>query len=324
MHTFFFIPGVLILLFLIELVYFKIADRYNIVDRPNNRSSHQVITIRGGGIIFFLSALLFFIFHSFQYAYFILGLFLIAVISFLDDILTLNNKVRLGVQLIAVLLLICEWDFDAAPVYFIPIALIFIIGTLNAYNFMDGINGITGCYSLVAIITLFFVNRGVGYFVNPDLIIYVGLALLVFNFFNFRNKARCFAGDVGSISIAFIIIFLIGLLIIHTQNFAYILLLFVYGLDAVTTIGFRLIRKENIFEAHRSHFYQFLANEKKIPHLYISAGYGLIQLLFNIVVIKLSASSLLQNILIIILPACLFIGMRFMLEGKDYLLNRVK
>lgn len=318
-------PIIIIFLILLsfELLYFKIADYYNIIDKPNNRSSHTDITIRGGGIIFPVAVLVFFISTKFQYPYFIFGLSLIALISFLDDILTLNNKVRLGVHLIAVLLMICQWGLIDANIsmFLIAVALILVIGTINAYNFMDGINGITGCYSLITIVTLFFINRNMA-FVNPDLLIYTGLALLVFNYFNFRKKAKCFAGDVGSISIAFIIIFFIGQFVIHTQSFSYLLLLLIYGLDAVTTIGFRLIRKENIFEAHRSHFYQYLANEKKIPQLYISAGYGLIQLLFNVVVIEFSPISLLQTIMIIISSACLFVGIRFLMEGKDRLLKK--
>jgi UDP-N-acetylmuramyl pentapeptide phosphotransferase/UDP-N-acetylglucosamine-1-phosphate transferase len=249
-------------LFVLEIFYFKIADHFNIIDKPNARSSHQSITLRGGGIIFTLAALIFFFTFGFQYPYFILGLFLISLISFLDDIFTLNNKVRLGIHLISVLLMFYQWNLFSLNLYWIPIALIFVIGTINAYNFMDGINGITGGYSLLAIATLYYINEQVTSFTSSDLLITVGLSLLVFNFFNFRKKAKCFAGDVGSVSIAFIIVFLIGQLLIQTQNFNYILLLLFYGLDAVTTIVFRVIRKENIFEAHRSHFYQFLSNEK--------------------------------------------------------------
>lgn len=315
---------VLIVLFIIELIYFKIADRYNIIDKPNHRSSHNAVTIRGGGIIFTIAIIAFFSFYKFQYPYFVAGLFFITLISFLDDVITLSNKLRLAVHLGAVALLFCQWDIWGYSIPVIIVALVFVIATINAYNFMDGINGITGGYSFLAIVTLYYIDEQIISFTSPDLLIIVGLSLLVFNFFNFRKKAKCFAGDVGSVSIAFIIIFLLGQLILKTNQFSYILLLLVYGLDAVTTIGFRLLRKENIFEAHRSHFYQFLANERKIPQLYISAGYGLIQLLFNLIVIKFSSISLLQTILIVISSACLFIGIRFMLEGKEYLLRKAK
>ncbi|TBO43313.1 MraY family glycosyltransferase [Pedobacter kyonggii] len=311
----------LALFFILEIFYFKIADYYNIIDMPNSRSSHKVITIRGGGIIFYLAVLAFFFSQAFQYPYFVLGLSLITIVSFLDDILTLNNKMRLSIHFIAVFLLIGEWGGNSLSLYLMPIVVILIIGTINAYNFMDGINGITGSYSLITIIALFFINQEVVNFVASDLILYAGLSLLVFNFFNFRTRAKCFAGDVGSVSIAFIITFLIGLLIIRTDNFAYILLLLVYGLDAATTIAFRLIRKENIFDAHRSHFYQYLANEKKIPHIYISLGYGIVQLLVNIIVVKLGTIAIASTILIILGSTCVFIGVRLKIEGRIRLLK---
>lgn len=250
-----------------------------------------------------------------------MGLFLISLISFLDDILTLNNKIRLTVHLLSVMLVLSEWGLHTMPFYLLFVAGILIIGTINAYNFMDGINGITGVYSFVAILTLYYINGFLFQFVAANLLIYIGLSLLVFNFFNFRIRAKCFAGDVGSISIAFIIVFLMGQLMIKTENYGYILFLLIYGLDVTTTILFRLIRKENIFEAHRSHFYQYLVNEKKVPHLYVSGAYGVVQLVFNIAVIKSTSISLLHTVLIVLTSAFLFIGIRFLMEGPDRLLK---
>ncbi|WP_316826368.1 glycosyltransferase family 4 protein [Pedobacter miscanthi] len=318
-----FILIILIGLFALEIFYFKIADHFNIIDKPNHRSSHTTVTIRGGGIIFTLAALIFFFTFGFQYTYFILGLFLISLISFLDDIFTLNNKLRLSIHLLSVLLMFYQWNLFSLSWYWIPIALIFVIGTINAYNFMDGINGITGGYSLLAIATLYYINEQVTSFTSSDLLITVGLSLLVFNFFNFRKKAKCFAGDVGSVSIAFIIVFLIGQLVIQTQNFNYILLLLFYGLDAVTTIVFRVIRKENIFEAHRSHFYQFLSNEKKWPHLLVVSIYILIQLIINVLLILFVGKDSLTALFLIVTSGIIFLIVRFMMEGKDRLIKSV-
>ncbi|RBQ03569.1 MraY family glycosyltransferase [Pedobacter miscanthi] len=311
----------LIGLFIIELVYFRIADRFNIIDKPNHRSSHTMVTIRGGGIVFTLAGLIFFFIFKFQYPYFILGLFLITLISFLDDIFTLNNKVRLSIHLLSVLLMFYQWQLFSLNWYWIPIALIFVIGTINAYNFMDGINGITGGYSLLAITTLYYINEKIILFTSSDLLIVIGLSLLVFNFFNFRRKAKCFAGDVGSVSIAFIIVFLIGQLILKTNNFNYILLLMFYGLDAVTTIIFRVIRKENIFEAHRSHFYQFLSNEKKWPHLVVVTIYILIQLIINSLIVIFIGSNLVSALFLILVSGILFLIIRFQMEGSNRLLK---
>ncbi|MET4081173.1 UDP-N-acetylmuramyl pentapeptide phosphotransferase/UDP-N-acetylglucosamine-1-phosphate transferase [Pedobacter sp. UYP30] len=308
-------------LFCLERIYFKIANHYNIIDKPNHRSSHSNVTIRGGGVIFSLAALLFFLVFGFQYPYFIVGLLLISVISFIDDVVTLNNKIRLGVHLIAVGLLFFQWGLFGLAWYWIPVAAIFVIGTINAYNFMDGINGITGGYSFAAIASLFYINEEIVAFTSSELLIIVGLSLLVFNFFNFRKRAKCFAGDVGSVSIAFILVFFIGQLILATGNFSYILLLLVYGLDAVFTIGFRVLRKENIFEAHRSHFYQYLANQKKWSHLVISLLYVVLQLFANAVLLFVAKDSALIAISLTVFSAICFLLVRFYVEGKGVLLK---
>ena len=306
---------IFISLFILEVLYFKIANHFNIIDKPNARSSHQTITLRGGGIIFCLSAIIYFTFCGYQYPYFMVGLTAITAISFIDDVLTLSNKIRLSIHLVVVLLMFYQWGLFDFAWYWIPVALVFIIGTINAYNFMDGINGMTGSYSLLAIGTLYFINEKVVSFISSDFLIVTGLSLLVFNFFNFRKKAKCFAGDVGSVSIAFIIIFCIGQLILLTQNFAYLLFLLVYGLDAVATIGFRLIRRENIFEAHRTHFYQYLANEKKWSHLVVSGLYCFVQFVVNILIILFIKDSYMLAIGLVFSFGILFLFVRFSMEG---------
>lgn len=311
----------LVILFLTELVYFRIADHYNIIDRPNHRSSHSAVTIRGGGIIFGIAALLAFFLFGFQYLFFSIGLFLIASISFLDDMHTLNNKARLIVHGLSVLLLFTQLDVIYFPWYFTAIGVIVVIGTINAYNFMDGINGITGGYSLLLLGTLYYINEEMVDFTSPELLITVMISLLVFNFFNFRMKAKCFAGDVGSVSIAFIIVFLLGQLIFKTQNPVYILFLLMYGLDTVTTIFFRVIRKENIFKAHRTHFYQFLANEKKWPQLAVVALYLVVQLLINLVILFIIQVNLLSALLLMLICSVVFIILRFRVEGREHLFN---
>lgn len=310
------------ILFLLELVYFKIANYYNIIDKPNQRSSHSEVTIRGGGIIFSFAVLIFFIIENFKYPFFITGLVAIAVISFVDDILTLDNKLRITVHLIAVALLFYQWKFFAMPWYCIVITAVFVIGIINAYNFMDGINGITGAYSLITIATLYYINEHVIAFTAKELLLITGLALLVFNFFNFRIKAKCFAGDIGSVSIAFILIFLIGQLIITTGNITFILLLLFYGLDTVTTIISRLIKKENIFKAHRSHYFQYLVNEGKMPHLIVAAGYAILQLLFNIILFRLIYGSGMATFVVTIVISFIFIIIRFGTEGSNKLLGQ--
>ncbi len=265
-----------ILLIAALLGYFKLADQYNIIDKPNLRSSHTAITIRGGGVLFAIAAILFFVFNQFQYPLFMLGLLLIATISFLDDVQPQRNAVRISIHLIAVALLLAQLQLFGLPWYYLVGIVILIIGTINAYNFMDGINGITSLYSLVLLAAFWWVNR-TEQFVNEQFIFSVGLAVLIFSFFNVRKKAKCFAGDVGSVSMAFIILFLLIALIFKTEHFKYILFLAVYGVDTVLTIVQRLFLKENIFEAHRKHLYQYLANEKKWPHVSVSILYAVLQ-----------------------------------------------
>ena len=279
---------VLVALFVAELIYFKLADHYNIIDRPNERSSHSQITLRGGGIVFYFAALAYFIYSDFSYPYFMLGLTAITLISFLDDIYTLSNKIRLLVHLVSVLLMFFQWNlFSLSWLWIIP-ALIAVIGVINVYNFMDGINGITAWYSIVVLGLLSVVNHNV-YFVDQNLILYIIIGCVVFGFFNFRNKAKAFAGDVGSVYMAFIVVFLLGQLIIITGDFIYVLFLAVYGVDAVWTIFQRAVKRENIFKAHRSHLYQYLSNEAKVNKLYVAFGYGILQLVVGYGVINMSS-----------------------------------
>jgi len=296
----------LILLFAILLVYFKIADRYNIIDKPNHRSAHTQITLRGGGIIFPISFILFYLFNLNEtidnYWSFGFGLLAICIVSFIDDIKPLSNRIRLSVHFVSVILLLYfTGAFNFMPYWVWPILFILIIGTLNAYNFMDGINGMSGTYSLVTLSTLFYINKEVVMFTDNDFIIYPVLASLVFLFFNFRKKAKCFAGDIGSMGMGFWVIGLITLLIMKTQDYKYILLLSIYGMEVVLTIIERLLLRENIFEAHRRHLYQLFANEKKVSHLIISSVYAFFQLLINIFLIN-SQLPILALILIIFVP----------------------
>ncbi|MVN20997.1 MraY family glycosyltransferase [Mucilaginibacter arboris] len=310
-----------IILFSAELLYFKIANHYNIIDKPNHRSSHTKVTIRGGGVIFAFALLVYSLYAGLTYPYFLLGLLLISFISFMDDIQELSSKVRILFHLAAVALLFYQTGLFMLPVYWIALSFIFVIGTINAINFMDGINGITGGYGLVALATLYYINASVAKFTDPGFLLTAILAVLVFNFFNFRTKAKCFAGDVGSVSLAFIILFFLLQLIIKTENLSYIVLLLLYGLDAVTTIAFRLIRKENIFEAHRSHFYQFLVNERKIPHVWVASFYALVQLVMNILLIICLPKSNYGLFLSLLIISMIFISVRLIIEGPRRLFN---
>lgn len=304
-----------VLLFILELVFFKIANKYNIIDKPNERSSHSEITLRGGGVIYPIAFILLVIyellFHKNQdfllnYWQFGLGLLIISSISFIDDLMDLSSKIRLLFHFISVSLLLYFINaFQLLPIWAIPILFVLIIGILNAFNFMDGINGISGLYSLVVLASILYVNEYLVNFTNQNFIVFPMLASLVFLFFNFRKKAKCFMGDVGSMAISFWILALLGLLILKTKDIKYFLFLAIYGTDTIITIIERLKLKENIFEAHRRHLYQLFANEKKVDHRKISLVYAFFQAIVNIIVIKLEIANIWMFI-IILLPILFF------------------
>lgn len=268
---------ILVLLFVAELFYFRVADKFNIIDKPNERSSHSRITLRGGGIIFYFGALAYFLSNHWEYPWFMLALTLITFISFVDDVRSTSQGLRLVFHFTAMALMFYQWGLFSLSWWWIIIALIVCTGIINAYNFMDGINGITGGYSLIILGALAYINEEMVSFAEPALIYTVLCSVVVFCFFNFRRKAKCFAGDVGSVSIAFILLFLIGKLILKTEDFSWMILLAVYGVDSVLTIIHRLMLHENIGLPHRKHMYQLMANELKIPHVVVSLVYMAVQ-----------------------------------------------
>lgn len=275
---------ILALLIIAELIYFRIADKCNIVDKPNERSSHSKVVLRGGGIIYVLGVWLYAAFFGLELWPFLLGITLVASISFVDDIHSLPDSVRLVVQFIAMGLMFYCWGILNWESWWIVIlGLILCVGITNAYNFMDGINGINGGYTFALLVPLAWLNHKMQ-FVDQSLIIVAFLANLVFCFFNFRpkGKAKCFAGDVGSVGAAFIVLFILGKLILTTGDFTYIVFLAVYGVDSVLTIIHRILLHENLGEAHRKHAYQLMANELKMEHTVVSTIYTVLQLVISI------------------------------------------
>lgn len=285
----------------IELIYFKIADKFNIIDKPNERSSHSSIVLRGGGIIFSLSMIAWAVMMAVQvecssvvgYLPFLAGLLLVAGVSFLDDVKSLPDSVRLVVQFGAMALMfwsmgIMHWNMW----WIVLVALVVCVGATNVINFMDGINGITAGYALAVLVPLLLLNGSIGFIAESYLVVSI-IGVLVFCLFNFRpkGKAKCFAGDVGSIAIAFIMLFAIGRLVVMTQDVTYLIFLLVYGVDGCLTICHRILLHENLGEAHRKHAYQLMANELKIGHVKVSLLYMAMQLVVSLGFIYLCPDS---------------------------------
>ena len=235
------------IVFCLEVVYFKIADRFNIV-------------------------------------WFLLAVTLIAGVSFVYDVRSLPDSVRLVAQFAAMVMMFYQLDILHWNMWWmVLVALVVCVGAADIINFMDGVNGITGAYALASLVPLALLNAGMG-FVAQSLIYVVILADVVFCFFNFRPKgrAKCFAGDVGSIGVAYVLLFLIGALILATGDITWLIFLLVYGVDGCLTIGHRIMLHENLGEAHRKHAYQLMANELGIGHAKVASFYALLQLAISL------------------------------------------
>ena len=321
-----------------ELAYFKIADKCNIIDKPNERSSHTTIVLRGGGIIFSISMIAWAIMmismgkDIVPYLPFLCGLVLVAGISFVDDIHSLPDSLRMAVQIVSILLMfwsvglytaISPWWLMALVVV---VALFFCVGATNFINFMDGINGITAAYAMAMLIPIALVDSGlasptidatrqnssefgsalaapivqdssIAGFIEPSYLVVAIIGVLVFSIFNFRpkGKAKCFAGDVGSIGIAFIILFALGRLMLATKDVTYIVFFLVYGIDGSLTIFHRIMLHENLGQAHRKHAYQLMANELKMSHVVVSLLYMAIQLVISLGFVYLCPNTILAH-----------------------------
>lgn len=353
-----------------ELFYFRIADHFNIIDKPNERSSHSSIVLRGGGIIFLIGVLFWavavlcggfsgalegnfgdvlvggsgdvpgggFSEGLVVYPWFLLAMTLAAGISFVDDVRSLPDSVRLVVQFVAMGLLILQLFLSSKGegllgdsnllinIVFVVVALIVCVGATNIYNFMDGINGITAGYSIAVLLPLLLMNRSEGFMSDSFLVVSL-ISVLVFSFFNFRprGKAKCFAGDVGSVGIAFILLFAIGMLIVRTGDVTWLIFLLVYGVDGCLTICHRILLHENLGEAHRKHAYQLMANELKMSHPVVSLIYMALQLLVSLgfiylcpVIASASGLSLVACHWIYLALALVLLAVAYILFKKKY------
>ena len=318
--------AIAILLLIAELVYFNIADHFNIIDKPNERSSHTKVVLRGGGVIFLIGVWVWSAFFGFRYPWFLAAVTLAAGVSFIDDIRSLPDSVRLVVQFIAMGLMFWQLDMIHPSLWWaVILALIVSVGATNIYNFMDGINGITAGYSLSVLIPLLLVNQMPdraghdGGFVETSFIVVTILSVLVFSYFNFRpkNKARCFAGDVGSVGIAFILLFLIGLLVMKTGDITWLVFLLVYGVDGCCTIVHRIMLHENLGEAHRKHAYQLMANELGMSHVTVSLIYMAIQLVISLIMVFLIPNTVVAHWIYLICVG-IILGGAYVLFMKKY------
>jgi len=276
--------SLIIILFLLEYIYIRLARKHNIFDTENERSSHSGNTIIGGGIIFLLAFLIYSIFFNFPYPNFLIGAFILALVSFIDDLSYVKYSYRLLSHLVALTLILPYLELSSHGYFFILAIVILGVGVLNSFNFVDGINGMLGATSLIILLSLLYINLSLN-FIDTNFIIAIIIAVAVFLFFNFRTNPVCFAGDVGSIVIGYFIFIIIVNLCFFTSDYYYLIMISIPGAEAGLTLLFRILNNQNILMPHRTFLFHFLVHEAKLSHLAVSAIYALIQLLLCILVL---------------------------------------
>src|SRR5690606_4464739 len=290
--------------------YFRIARHLRIVEPTGDPGLAPIV--RGGGIVFVLALLCWFAMYRLSFPWFMIGAMLVAAVSYLHDLRRLSPFPRLAVQFIAFCMIMWQTGmFASEPWWMLALILVVGVGTLNAFSFMDGINGMTGVYSLVNLFTFYYVNNHILHFGHTSLIVFMIVAVVVFLYFNFREKARCLTGDVGSVTMGFVQMFLLLQLIADTGSYKWVLMFLVYGLDASATIVHRLWRRENIFAAHHKHLYQYLARYLQASPLPVSLAYGFLQLLVNLFLVgSLINASIWDSIALIVGLGAVYVALR--------------
>src|SRR3989337_1378758 len=288
----------------------KIGKKISLIDIPNERSSHTISTPRGGGIglwIAFIFVGVFFVKeHS---AAIILGT--TGLLGLLGDIFSFSAKVRLTAQF--VIAAVAAWLFAGLPDSMLKLAvflfwIIFITGTENFYNFMDGINGIAGVTGVVGFGLMAFFSYYMAKETDLTLLsIVLSAACLGFLPFNFP-KATVFIGDVGSIFLGFVFASFVVKLSKDIGVFlCLIMFLCAFYADAVITLYYRWRRGENLMQAHRSHLYQYLSNELKLPHWKVTLLYAVVQLCFGAIAVAVYQKGLVIQLILLLSFSVVFL-----------------
>jgi len=301
----------------------RLGSRISLIDIPNERSSHLQPIPCGGGIGIWLSFILtsllipfpsLFTLHS---SFFTLMAGIVGLLGLIEDRYELPSKARLISQLVLSVAIVILYSKILLITFLslLPMSLLlflfwvaFISGTANFYNFMDGINGIAGLtgivgFGLLAVFSALVARES--YVFSMSIALVSGcLGFLPFNF----PKAKVFMGDVGSVFLGFIFgSFVVGLSENINIFICLIMFLCTFYADTIVTIFYRWHRGENLMQAHRSHLYQYMSNELKIPHWKVSIGYAVIQLIFGLMAIWAYNKNIILQTLIIAIFGVLFI-----------------
>ena len=297
-------------------LYFPFAEKKGMLAGVNHRSSHTKPVITGAGFIFYISYVFYiisFVFSTWDAPWpLFIGISILAVVSFIDDLKDLWFFIRLVVQILAVTLMLYQIyiEFSMEPfamnasilIILAIVGLIFSVGFVNLYNFMDGLNGMMVGITISALAVFALIDFFVVDFVDDLLLVYTAIPTLIFAFFNARRQAICFAGDVGAIVLGFVMVYMLVSLLMQTANVVYIFIFASIYLEAGMTVMQRLLAGQNIFKPHRIHLFQLLCNEHKHHHVKISAFYALNQLVFGAIIVTVNyyeLNDLVQNLTVI-------------------------
>ena len=306
----------LVVILLSLYAYFPIAKKRGMLAGVNHRSSHSKPVVTGTGFIFYISYIFYmlsFLSSTWEMPWALFtGITMLAVVSFIDDLKDLWFFIRLVVQLVAVALMLYQIYIDFSMdllsmnasilIILAIVGTIFSIGFVNLYNFMDGLNGMMVGITISALSIFALIDFYVVDFIDDALLLYTAVPTLVFAFFNARKQAKCFAGDVGSVVLGFVMVYMLLSLLMETGNIVYAFIFASVYLEAAMTVIQRLLAGQNIFKPHRIHLFQLLCNEHKHNHVKISAYYALNQMVFGAIIVAMNyydVNDLVQNLTII-------------------------
>lgn len=275
-----------LILMLAELVYLRVGRQMGWVSIATPRSSHTEEKVIGGGWIFVLAVWLAACFVPGVSWEFVAAVTFLGAVSFADDLHSLPVFPRFIVQIAAVALMMYSRHYgDFLSIGWLVLAGFFAVATVNAFNFMDGINGITGYYAASILLPLIYLSNSGFYVAAPGLLGLCMTAVVVFCFFNCRKNALCFAGDVGAITMGLLVSCFILSVALATGRTEMAGFVAVYGVDTFCTLGRRILRHEKVTTPHRLHAYQLLSNELGFPQLWVGGTYAILQLVINIALI---------------------------------------
>jgi len=296
------------------------GDFWGLTDIPNERSSHSRPTPKGGGIGILAAFLICSISFSIPISFWIPAAF-ISLLSLWGDHSEIRPQIRLLFQFTTgtiLLIGILIGNGNAIVTYtLIPLLAVFVVGTANYYNFMDGINGIAAITGLVGfgLLGWFAVIEAA----DPHLIalcLCMSLSCLGFLPFNVHN-AIVFMGDVGSVLLGFVFA---GLVVWVSRSFLDFVcgtsFLFPFYADELTTLFVRIKDGDRLITPHRSHLYQILTNEYGIIHWKVSLGYGAFQLIVGVSILLLKDTGCMTILSMLALYFCVFIVLSYFLRRK--------